>query len=74
MHLILIKGVACVDRQIKIKSQKASFTLEAAVVIPLVTGFFVVLLMFFRILQIQTQVQEALVMAGRKTAVMATDC
>lgn len=62
------------DRQIKIKSKKASFTLEAAVVIPLVTGFFVVLLMFFRILQIQTQVQEALVMAGRKTAVMATDC
>ena len=48
--------------------QKASFTLEAAVVLPLVAAFFVSILFFFRVLQIQTQVQESLYYAGRKTA------
>ena len=42
---------------------KASYTLEAAVIIPMVAGFFAVLLLFFRILQIETQVQEALVLS-----------
>ncbi len=51
--------------------QRASFTLEAAVIIPLTTAFFVFLLFFFRVLQIQTAVQSALAYAGRKTAVSA---
>ena len=49
--------------------QKASYTLEAAVVIPLLAGYFVTLLSFFQILQIQCAVDEALLYAGRKTAV-----
>ena len=53
------------------KWKKASFTLEAAVVIPLVAGFFAVILMFFRILQIETQVQSCLIYAGRMAAVQA---
>lgn len=47
---------------------RASYTLEAAVVLPLLAGFFVSILFFFRVLQVQTQVQEALFYAGRKTA------
>lgn len=50
----------------------ASYTLEAAVVVPLLAGFFVSLLFFFRVLQVQTQVQEALFYAGRKTACEAS--
>lgn len=50
---------------------KGSYTLEMAVVLPLVAAFFVAILFFFRILQVQTQVQEALVYASRKTAVQA---
>lgn len=49
-----------------------SYTLEAAVVLPLLAGFFVSLLFFFRVLQVQTQVQEALFYAGRKTACEAS--
>lgn len=49
---------------------KASFTLEASVIIPLVTGFFVALLFFFRVLQIETQIYSALSYASRKTAAM----
>lgn len=45
-----------------------SYTLEAAVVLPLLTGFFVFLLFFFRVLQVQTGVQSALCYAARKTA------
>ena len=51
---------------------KASYTLEAAVIIPMVAGFFAVLLLFFRILQIETQVQEALVYTSRKVATEAS--
>lgn len=51
---------------------KASFTLEAAVILPLVAAFFVSILFFFRVLQVQTQVQEALYYAGRKTACEAS--
>ncbi len=47
---------------------KASYTLEAAVVIPLAAAFFVAVLFFFRVLQIETQVQEALDYASRKSA------
>lgn len=46
----------------------ASYTLEVAVVLPLLAGFFASILFFFRVLQVQTQVQEALIYAGRKTA------
>lgn len=49
--------------------QKASYTLEAAVVIPLLAGYLVTILFFFRILQIQCAVDEALLYAGRKIAV-----
>jgi len=49
--------------------QRASYTVEAAVVIPLLAGFLVLLLSFFRIIQVQCAVDEALLYAGRKTAV-----
>ena len=48
---------------------RASYTLEAAVVIPLLAGYLVTLLFFFSILEIQCEVDEALLYAGRKTAV-----
>jgi len=48
--------------------KKASYTLEAAIIIPLVAAFFVFILFFFRVMQIQTQVQEALEYASRKSA------
>lgn len=48
---------------------KGSYTLEAAIVLPLFTVFMVTILMFFRIMQVETQVQEALIYAGRMTAV-----
>ena len=47
---------------------KGSYTLEAAVIIPVTAVFFLTLLFFFRVLQIQTEVQEALNYASRKTA------
>jgi len=49
--------------------QRASYTLESAVVIPLLAGYLVTLLFFFSILEIQCKVDEALLYAGRKTAV-----
>ena len=49
--------------------QKASYTLEAAVVIPMLTAFFVTILFFFRIIQVQCAVEEAIMFAGRKTAI-----
>lgn len=48
--------------------RKGSYTLEAAVILPLIAAFFVAILFFFRVLQIQTQVQESLNYASRKTA------
>lgn len=51
--------------------KKGSFTVEAAVVIPVTAGFFAVILMFFRIFQIETQVQASLIYAGRVAAVQA---
>lgn len=52
--------------------QKGSYTLEAAVILPLVAGFFVAVLFFFRVLQVQTSVQSALYYASRKTACEAS--
>jgi hypothetical protein len=51
---------------------KASLTLESAVVIPLVAGFLAVLLMFFRVLEVETEIYSALSYAGRKTAAITT--
>lgn len=51
---------------------RGSYTLEAAVILPLIAGFFAAILFFFRVLQVQTQVQEALVYASRKTACEAS--
>lgn len=49
--------------------QRASYTVEAAIVIPILAGYLVTILFFFQILQIQCTVDEALLYAGRKTAV-----
>lgn len=46
-----------------------SYTLEAAIVIPLVAAYLVTLLFFFHVLEIQCEVDEALLYVGRKTAV-----
>lgn len=51
--------------------RKASYTLEAAVIFPIVAGFIVFILMYFRILQVQTGVSAALTYASRMTAVEA---
>lgn len=51
---------------------RGSYTLEAAVVIPLLAGYLVTLLFFFQIIQIQCAIDEALLYAGRKTAVEST--
>ncbi len=51
--------------------QRASITVEAAVVLPLFTGFLLSLMSFFLLMQVQSGVEEALLYAGRKTAVEA---
>lgn len=50
---------------------KGSYTLEMAVILPLAAVFLTVVLFFFRVLQVQTQVQESLVYASRRTAAQA---
>ncbi|MDD6481003.1 MAG: pilus assembly protein [Lachnospiraceae bacterium] len=62
----------CCKRASLCTRQKGSYTLEAAVILPLMAGFFVAILFFFRVIQIQTQVQEALIYASRKTACEAS--
>lgn len=49
--------------------QKASLTVETAVVFPLAAGFLIFILFFFRVLYVQAAVEEALVYAGRSVAV-----
>lgn len=49
--------------------QKASLTVEAAVVFPLLTGFWLSILFFFRVLLVQTAVEESLIYAGRMAAI-----
>ena len=46
-----------------------SLTVEASVVFPFVAAFLITFLFLFRILQIEMAVEEALVYAGRMTAV-----
>ena len=48
---------------------KGSYTLEAAVVIPLLAAYLATLLFFFSIIEIQSAIDEALIYAGRKVAV-----
>ena len=48
---------------------KASLTMEATIVIPVAASFLIMILFFFRIIQVQAVVEEALIYAGRKTAV-----
>lgn len=47
----------------------AVFTLEAAVILPLMACFFVSILFFFRVMQVQLEVQKALNDTGRTLAV-----
>lgn len=47
---------------------RGSFTLETAVILPLIAGFLVSILFFFRVMQVELEVYEALSFAGRKTA------
>lgn len=49
--------------------QKGSLTIEASIILPLTVGFFVCFLFFFRILQVQSVVDEALIYTGRNLAV-----
>lgn len=49
----------------------AVYTLEAAVIMPLLACFFVSILLFFRIMQVELEVQKALDDTGRKMAVYA---
>lgn len=46
-----------------------SFTLEAAVILPMLACFFVSILFFFRVMQVQLEVQQALDDTGRRLAV-----
>ena len=52
---------------------KASFTIEAAVILPMLACFFVSILFFFRILQAELQVERALVDAGQTLAAYETE-
>lgn len=49
--------------------RKGSYTIEAAVVIPLLAGYLVMILFLFSVLELQGEIEEALLFAGRKTAV-----
>lgn len=53
--------------------KKASFTVEAACIIPLVTIFLTGILFFFRAMQVETQVYSALSYASRKTAAVCSE-
>ena len=52
-------------------SLKGSFTLEAAVLVPLFTGFLVAILFFFRVIQVQKNLYEAMMYTGRTLSVTA---
>lgn len=51
---------------------KASYTLEAAVIFPLVAGFFVFILFFFRVVQVESQVKAALYYSARMSALASS--
>lgn len=50
-------------------ARRAAFTLEAAVLMPLLACFFVSILFFFRVMQVQMEVQSALEVTSRELAV-----
>lgn len=52
--------------------QRGSFTVEAALVLPLMACFFSCILFFFQIIQVQLNVQNALEDTGRKMALLAS--
>lgn len=52
---------------------KASMTVEAAVTLPLFVGFMVFLMFFFRIMQVQIGVEQAMAYAARVTAASARE-
>lgn len=54
--------------------KKASFTVEAAVILPLFAGFLAAILFFFRVMQVQQSVEEALQYTARKMAIYAYEC
>lgn len=54
-------------------TRQASFTVEAAVLLPLLAGFFVSILFFFRVMQVQMEVQKALENTARELAVCLED-
>lgn len=49
--------------------RKGSLTVEAAVILPLMMGFFVLILFLFRVLFVQAAIDEALLIVGRGVAV-----
>lgn len=51
---------------------KASYTLEAAVIFPLVAVFFVFILFFFRVVQVESQVKAALYYSARMSALASS--
>ena len=51
---------------------KASYTLEAAVIFPLVAGFFVFIRFFFRVVQVESQVEAALYYSSRLSALASS--
>ena len=53
--------------------RKASMTVEAAVVLPLFVGFMVFLMFFFRIMQVQIGVEQAMAYTARVTAASARE-
>ena len=52
---------------------KGSFTVEAAVIIPLISLFLAGILFWFRVMQVETQVYSALSYASRKTAAVCSE-
>ena len=50
-------------------SYKASYSVEAAIVVPILAFFLATILFFFQVLRIQCRMDEALLYAGRETAV-----
>ena len=48
---------------------RASLTVEASIIVPLMVGFLAIILFFFRFIQVQVAVEEALIYTGRKVAV-----
>lgn len=51
--------------------QKASLTVEAAIILPLFVCFFAFLLFYFRVMQVQLSVQSALEETGRSLALLS---